>query len=227
MIERAGLAALLLLAPLLSACTMIGVGVPFRRAQIDFGPRVELRLCMLAAPGISAERAESVRAAIDREMADYGIRVRVPWVRPWERPAFFTTEMLPDVMRRPLEPPCDRLVALVGRHLGDTLWGLVLPEVLGAVEETTHTRGVIVAGYLSPNQLLLPPGRTAVHESYHLLGCGHSLWKWGCYEQIRRAKSLAPGDGGFFPGLTADGQPVRSRAEADALLRRRMEQDGR
>jgi hypothetical protein len=219
--ERSARAAVLLLLLLPCACTMIGVDVPSRRAQLDFGPPVELRVCMLAAPDISAERAESVRAAIDREMALYGIRVRVPWVRPWERPAFFTTSMLPDLMRRPLERPCDRLVALVGRHLGDTLWGFVFPEILGAVEETTHTRGVVVAGYLSPNQLLLSPSRTAIHEFYHLLGCGHSLWKLGCYDQIQRTKSYRASEADFFPGLTRDKQPIRTRSGVDALLAER------
>ncbi len=210
--------ALLLLLPILGACTTIGVDVPFRRGRLDFGPAVELRVCMLAAPEISLERAESLRVAMDREMSAYGISVSVPWVRAWQRPAFFTTSMLPDLMARSLEPPCDRLVGLVGRHVGDTLWGVVFPEVLGAVEETTHTRGVIVAGYLSPNQLLSPPGRTAVHEFYHLLGCGHSLWKWGCYEQIQRTKSYRRSEGEFFPGLMQDKRPIHTRRKVDELL---------
>jgi hypothetical protein len=216
----------LLALPLL-ACTTIGVGVPHRRDAIDFGPPAGVRVCVFAEAGISAERTESLRAAIDREMKPYGIGVTVPWVRPWRRPAFFTASMLSDLLARPLEPPCDRLLGLVGRHLGDTLWGFVLPETLGAVDETTHTRGVVVAGWFSPNQLLFPPGRTAVHEFYHLLGCGHSLWKLGCYEQIRRSKRRALDAPGFFPGLTKDKQPLRTRGEVDALLRERLREEAR
>jgi hypothetical protein len=59
-------------------------------------------------------------------------------------------------------PPCDRLVALVDRNAGDFLWGLVMPEILGEVDNATHTRGYIVATTGSVNQMIEPPSKAAV-----------------------------------------------------------------
>ena len=107
---------------------------------------------------------------------------------------------------------------MVGRHLGDTLWSLALPEVLGAVETTTHTHGYVVSSLGSLNQILSSPSGTAVHEFYHLLGCTHALSKSGCYEQIRALKRHYSSDIDFFPGLSETGELILSRAERDALL---------
>ncbi len=95
---------------------------------------------------------------------------------------------------------------------------LALPEVLGALETTTHTRGYVVSSFGSLNQLLSSPSGTAVHEFYHLLGCTHALSKSACYKQIRTLKRQYSSDVGFFSGLGDTGQPIFSRAESDALL---------
>ena len=204
----------------LAGCTTVGLPVPGARSRIDFGPRATIRLCVLRDTGVSEATAQQLVGAIDRAMDPYGIDVTAPWIRPWQRSAFFGEDILNgDIRRRPLEPPCDRLFALVGRNAADALWGLVLPETLGAVETTTHTRGFLVAQVASLNQLLSLsfsfPSRVAVHEFYHMLGCGHALSLSGCYRQIARTKSYFEPGADFFPGLTRDLQPIRSRAEIE------------
>ena len=209
----------------LSACGTIGAGLPSLRESLDFGPRVELRVCLLVDPGVGEAKARSLVASADRELDAYGIDVGVPWLRPWTRPAFTADGMIDELLRRPLEPPCDRLVAFVGRHLGDSLFGLLLPQTLGAVDGATHTRGVIVGRLATPGQLLMSPSRTTAHEFYHLLGCAHALTKRSCYDQIRALKQATPAGGGFVPGVTGDRRLLPSRAAVELRLRPRDPSD--
>lgn len=202
-----------------TACGTIGVGLPSLRDSIDFGPRVELRVCLLVDPGVGEAKARSLVGAADRELDAYGIDVVVPWLRPWRRPAFTADGMIEELLQRPLEPPCDRLVAFAGRNLADTLWGLLLPQTLGAVDGPTHTRGMIVGRLATPGQLLMSPSRTTAHEFYHLLGCAHALTKRSCYDQIRVLKQATPAGGGFVPGVTGDRRLIPSRAAVEQRLR--------
>ena len=185
-----------------------GEGFPGKPADADAGRnrgadrqsvRRVLRVCVLQAAGVSDARVDRLLASVNREFAAYGIEVVVPWVRPWQRPGFGHEAMFDDVARRPLESPCDRLVAFADRNAGDFLWGLALPEVLGSVDDATHTRGFVVANRASINQVFMPPGKVAVHEFYHLLGCPHSGSLTRCYERIARLKKAHSGD--FFPGM--------------------------
>jgi hypothetical protein len=204
-----------------SACGTIGAGLPSLRDSIDFGARVELRVCLLVDPTVGEAKARSLVSAADRELDVYGIDVVVPWTRPWTRPAFTADGMLEELLQRPLEPPCDRLVAFAGRNLADSLWGLLLPQTLGAVDGPTHTRGMIVGRLATPGQLLMSPSRTTRHEFYHLLGCAHALTKRSCYDQIRRLKEATPAAGGFVPGVTGDRRLIPSRAAVEQRLRGR------
>ena len=192
--------------------------MPDKRGKIDYGTRLHLRVCLLRDAEISEQRARALIAAVDQEFDIYGTDVAIVWIRPWQRPGFTMSAIMRDLAPRPLEPPCGRLVAMVGRHLGDTLWGLALPEVLGAVETTTHTRGYVVSSLGSLNQILSSPSGTAVHEFYHLLGCTHARSKSECYEQIQALKRYYSSDVDFFPGLSKTGELILSRAESEALL---------
>jgi hypothetical protein len=53
--------------------------------------------------------------------------------------------------------PSYRLLALVGRNVGDFLWAFVAPEVLGAVNDESLTHGYVVARWGSVNQFFMPP----------------------------------------------------------------------
>ena len=222
-----GLAALAAVWLLPSACTMVGVHDLEAMTAVEFGPSETIRFCVLHAPDVPEEKARRLMTAVGREFDRYRLDVEVPWVKPWVRPGFTVTAMLEDIVPRPIEPPCDRLVAMVGRHLGDALWGFVLPEVLGAVETVTHTKGYVVANMASLGQIGLSPAQGAVHESYHFLGCGHALGMGKCYLRIAEIKKMARANRAagrdFFPGLTGDGQPITTRRQVHTVLRRVLE----
>lgn len=187
-------------------------------SDVDYGPPAVMRVCLLKTDDVPAPRAEQLIAAVNDEFARYGIRVKVPWVRSWQRPGFDVNAIITDVARRDLESPCDRLVALVDRNFGDFAWGLLMPEVLGAVEDVTATRGYVVATSGSINQLLMPPGMTTVHEFYHLLGCPHGLTLTKCYPKIAALKRAIDPAADFFPGVARYDAFLTTREAANTAL---------
>lgn len=210
------------IATLTAACTTVGVHHADALNAVDFGPREELRICVLADEGVTENDARELVGKVGEEFAAFGIDVSVPWVRRWERPAFLMEGIVENVWQAPLEAPCDRLLALVGRNLGDFLWGLVGMEVLGAVDTPTHSRGYVVARTVSLNQLISSPTNNAIHEAYHFLGCTHGVSLAHCYANIRNLKRIAHAsrEAGtdFFPGVSLKGTPIKSRHEANLVM---------
>jgi hypothetical protein len=211
------LAALILMS--LTGCTSIGPsGV---RPDIDMGPNVELRLLIYKDVNISDKRAAGIIGAIQKEFAQYGLIIKVPSIIQWQRPSFDHQGILRDIAKRPLEPPFDRSLALVSRDVRDFLWGSLLPEILGAVETWTHTKGYVVAEIGSLNQLLSfqSPQRAAVHEFYHMLGVEHMDGTRTICEKIARLKRSAienrRAGRDFFPGITSSGKLYLSRSDVD------------
>lgn len=202
----------------LAGCTTVGFHTS-QRQDVDFGPSLTLRICVLKTDDVPDQRVADMLERVRVELATYAIDLEVPWVRPWERPGFQMDAILDDIVGRPLEPPCDRLVGLVDRHVGDFLWGLAMPEVLGAVDDVTRTRGYFVATFGSINQALLPPGSVAVHEFYHLLGCEHDATLSNCYPRIAALKAAADPAADFFPGVDHSKQFLTTRAAVDAAFK--------
>jgi hypothetical protein len=201
----------------LGACTTVGMHTRQRDA-VAFGPPVQMRVCVLRAPGVTTQRVDALIDAVNAEFSAYGIEVVVPWMHPWARPGFTYRRVLDDVARRELEPPCDRLVAFVDRHAGDFLWGLAMPEVLGAVDDDTHTRGFVIATRGSLNQWFMSPKAATVHEFLHLLGCPHAASKSRCYETIAALKrSIAPGTD-LLPGIGRDGRFLLTRQAVNSAM---------
>jgi len=211
----------LFLLAVLSACTSVGVPVGSGPAAHDFGPEMEICLCVYQDTGVSDETTQTILEAIREEFAPMGLAVKTPWIRPWERPAFSQKGITRDVAHRPLEAPCDRILALVGRDARDFLWGALMPEILGAVETRTNSKGYVVAEVGSLNQVLTfeSPSGAAVHEFYHLLGVRHGIDRSAAYDQVRRIKNLAVRNRlagrDFFPAMSAKGRVYTTRAAVD------------
>lgn len=223
-ISGSRLVGLLLVLCLMAGCTTIGIPLPSDCRHIDFGPEQCFRICVYKDIDVSEHQVEHIIAAWKREFSAYGLKVDIPWIRDWHRPAFSEKGLSRDAAARPLEVPCDRIFILVGRHIGDFLWGLLLPEILGAVEDITQTKGYAVAQMGSFNQLLSTwkSAVPAVHEAYHLVGCGHGLTRGDCYTQILRIKAAASENRAagrdFFPGMTVTGRIFRTRSEVEEMF---------
>jgi len=202
------------------------VGIPDKAAMenIDFGPPETLRICFYKDVNISDQQADDIIAALQQEFSHFGLAIEVPWVKPWKRPAFTSDEILNNFVSCPLEEPCDRLLALVGRNFGDFLWGIIMPEIHGAVEDVSMTKGITVAEIGSFNQMLSmsSAARIAIHETYHLLGCGHSVDAKPCYEKIKLAKKIARRNRmagrDFFPSIPLDQGVLISRLDVEKKL---------
>jgi hypothetical protein len=208
-----------------TGCTTVPVGHGRRPDVAALGPPVLLRVCILRDVEVVEEDARGILAALQEGVTPYGLSLEFPWVRDWQRPAFSHTGILKDVARRPLEAPCDRLLALVGRDVRDFLWGALMPEVLGAVETRTHSKGFVVAETGSLNQLLsfTPPHQAAVHELFHLLGVDHDDDPEGSLRQIMRIKQAAMDNRragrDFFPAMTPRGTVYTTRRAVDLRFR--------
>ena len=220
-----GLARLLLVMVLSTAgCTTIGIGDKAALNGADLGQPEILRLCIYKDVAVPDQRVEEIIGAIKGEFALHGVQIEVPWIRPWQRPAFEMEGIINDIAARPLECPCDRLFGVVGRDYKDFVWGLVLPEILGAVEDGTLTKGYTVGEWGSLNQLLSlqSPADTAVHEAYHLLGCKHGLFASACYRQVEAMRKVAQDNRqqgkDFFPAMNLKGRIFWTRADVDRYL---------
>ena len=188
---------------------------------VELGTHVDLQLCMYKDSQISDRQATDIISAIQNEFSQYGVNVQVPVIKPWQRPSFKHQGILNDIAKRPLEPPCDRLMALVGRDVRDFLWGVFLPEVLGAVETRTHTKGYVVAEMGSFNQLMSfrSPAEAAIHEFYHMFGYAHGDDQQTIVSKIAHLKRMALSNWqsgqDFFPGISSEGTLYLSRREVD------------
>jgi hypothetical protein len=186
----------------LIGCTSIGLHSADARRQINFGSPDAVRLCLYLDAGISAR---SARVLIDEAWRDeaplYGLQITVAETTRWPRPAFTMDGILDALTREPLRAGCDRVFALIGRHFGDVLWGmLLLPEVLGAVNDETLTHGYAIVRRATFNQLISSPRQVVRHELYHLLGCDQHYRMGRCYEQIARLKAYKRAhEDEFFP----------------------------
>ena len=70
---------------LAAGCTTLGADDARARRQIDYGPPVNIRLCVLRDQTLGNDQAISLLNAISAEMKPFGIVLEVPWIKPWER----------------------------------------------------------------------------------------------------------------------------------------------
>jgi hypothetical protein len=211
-----------LLVVVFSGCTAVGSHSAVALARHDFGRPDTVRLCLYLDEGIGEEQARELIEEAWQEEADlFGLNVAVASITRWPRPAFTVNGILEGLQREPLARGCDRVLALVGRHVGDALWGLFLPEVLGAVNDETLTHGYAVVQRATVNQLLSSPTDVVRHELFHLLGCDTHFRMSRCYEQIARLKRWKQDNrSDFYPAWDLlDQQMLTSREEVNARLR--------
>ena len=209
-----------LVALLLAACTSLGAPDEAALAQTDFGSEETLRVCVLLdEPKITQKTVAPLITSITQEFAKYNIRVTVPWYRSWHRPSGGGMAIIETLAGESLAPPCDRILAFVGRRFADFLIGTLFADELGSVDTITSTRGYVAADVSTLNQVFVPPEAAAVHEAYHLLGCQHGLSMTACYERIDRLKNAAElnraNGNDFFPTYSRRGQLLMNRAEVD------------
>lgn len=206
---------------MLSACTTMGPQHAAVREQFEFGPPETLSICLYVDQGIGEEAG---RALVENAWQDaaklYAIDVKVVSVAQWSRPAFDMDGILADLRQKPLEAPCDRVLALVGRNFGDFLWGLVGPEILGAVNTESLTHGYAVAKIASVGQVLNSPSEIIEHEIHHLLGCGEHSNMNACYQRIAELKRWKHEYGAdFFPSWDmVNNRMIVSRVDVNARL---------
>jgi hypothetical protein len=209
------------LALVLGACTSMGPHKQASRQQIDFGPPQTVGVCLYLDDGISEEAGRSlIQEAWRTEAPLYQLDVEIVKVKHWPRPAFQMEGILSALRHERLEPPCDRILALIGRNVGDVLWGVVGPEVLGAVNDETLTHGYSVARRGSLNQLLMSPVDVTRHEIYHLLGCGEHYDMARCYRQISDLKAYKQAQhSDFYPAWDLiNRQLLATRDDVNARL---------
>lgn len=194
-------------------CTTIGLSNNAKLAEINFGASENINVCILRDREVTQERVDEIMGAVNHEFSQYGIQFTVPWVRKWERPSFWSKDILSDVISKPLAAPCDRLFAFAARTASERLWEIFLPEILGAVDTVSYTKGFAFADWF----LFESPESVAIHEFHHLLGCKHALVMDSCYEQVKKMKDAFAlekhaGDD-FFPATSSEGHILRNRDE--------------
>jgi len=173
-----------------TGCTSVGIHSTAARQRLDFGANDSVALCLYLDAGISEEQGRTlVQEAWQDDGPLYGLHINVVSVTAWPRPAFMMDGIIDALRREPLKPGCDRILALINRHVGDFVWGVLqLPEYLGAVDDETLTRGYAIARRITLNQMFESPRSVVRHEIYHLLGCDEHFRMARCYEQIARLK---------------------------------------
>ncbi|MCE9499832.1 MAG: hypothetical protein K8R21_04945 [Leptospira sp.] len=178
-----------------------------------------MKVCFLREKDVTDEEIKDLLIAWATELMFYNIIPEKAIVSDWKRGGYWGSTISQQLQLYPLRPPCDRIVALVGRSPVDIvteIFSLILfafvgfkLEIHGAVDGYTHTRGYILSKYTTLFQLITGgPKSTLIHEGYHLLGCGHSLTLTDCYKQIhflKEAAAKAKMDGSdFFPAITTE-----------------------
>jgi hypothetical protein len=159
---------------LILAVVLSGCAAHDHQLALTFAQRQPLRLCLWLDTGISDTEARGLVA---------GVSIPTVVVRsdPWIRPAFTWEGILDHLATQLLPPDCEKAVAFVNPHLGDALWGLFLPQVLGGANTRTG-RAFVVARRVSFDSLLRSPTSVLEHELLHLLGCHHHDGPMECHE---------------------------------------------
>ncbi len=180
-------------------CTTVGFHDEKLRKSIDFGEIQKLKVCVMYEKTININEVKELELFWHNELNFYKINLEFSKIKQVDRIGFWGSEIINELNKYKLSNDCNRILYLVGREWSDIgfeffslglMFGIgIKAEIQGAVEGDTNTRGYIKAKYISTLQLLFTsPKSTLVHEGYHLLGCGHALFKDECYIKINSIK---------------------------------------
>jgi hypothetical protein len=145
----------------------------------DFGPVKTMTVCVHA----ETFQELTVFQETERELAQYGLRLDLRYLGPWERPGFTYHSIYAGLLALPRPAGCHKLFALMRQTAGDYAWALLgLPTVYGVAGGTTEydrAYAVLDAGHVN-------------HEVHHLLGCTEHFNLAGCYPIIADFKRSLP-----------------------------------
>lgn len=215
---------LVLVVCIVAGCSSIGAPDKEMFSQIS-GPPEELRIGIYQDRELGDLETRAIIRGLQYEFVKYGININVPWIRPWTRTAFKSSELVKDIVKLPLEDSCDRILVIVGRNSDDFVWGLFLPEMLGGVEDVTHTKGFVVGKVGSLNQAAsgISPVEAAIHEVSHMFGCADGDNGNTCFAKIASLRSYAKINrtvrkNDFFPCITNKNAIIWDRKHAEWYL---------
>ncbi|TGK15264.1 hypothetical protein EHO61_15915 [Leptospira fluminis] len=218
---------------LLTDCTTVGFHREAVRNSLEYGKTQTLKVCVWKDENVSLERISSLMDSWNDELALYRLRAETVQITDWKRRGWTGIAILEDLVHAPLPEGCDRILAFAGAKSTDYFYQIAqivlafffipLPEVLGAVDRNTGSRGYVLAHWFSLNQLLWSaPSATLVHEGYHLLGCGHSLFLSECYTKIREIKEAGLTESArkdlFFPAKNPKGGYFLQRKDLNSFF---------
>jgi hypothetical protein len=198
-------------APLLAACTMIGIDHPAMRQAMDFGPAQTVNFCVYLDDGVTPGDADRLLDSWNHTEGDkYRLYVNALSYESKVRQAIIRTTLQREVAQTSLHGRCDRAIWFVNRGPADYIYGTVIsivsiagipiPEILGETDDATLTRVYVYTKADSINGMILNPWRVTRHELYHALGCAKHYDMPDCYRRIQmlktREKQLLAG--GYF-----------------------------
>jgi hypothetical protein len=216
----------------LSSCYFTSVGHWNEDSYLaqPYGNWRTVHVCVYLDEGVSKERAISLMSGWtkpDGVAHLYHMDV-VPmgfWTLP--RPGFLHNTIMTEVAHIPIKKECDRVFYFAKHSVADYVYanaptillGVLPPEVLGEVDDTTMTHGWAFAAPDSVFSALDGPQHTTWHELYHLLGsCPHAWTLKKCYARISMLKRM-PSTDGMYPSMNLVGNQIfTSRALVNKVM---------
>ena len=127
----------LILCFFISSCTTVGIPDKTAIQNTDFGPQEKLRICIYKDINISDQQADDIITALQQEFSHFDLIIEVPWVKPWERPAYTGDEIMNNFAACPLADPGDDFEVFPEKtEVADIAWARDASRIKG--RQTCH-----------------------------------------------------------------------------------------